>query len=68
MNKNAAAGLLIGALLIIPSVLGLSGDSPGYFSRGVFIPPWTDWPKLIVGIAICVGSIWVDRSERKKKK
>ena len=61
--------LLVGVLIILPSLAMLSGDSEGRFFRGVFIPTWNEWPLLVCGLILCGLSIyWMIVRRRAKSK
>ena len=53
--SRAWVGLLLGMLVIIDSLLSLAVG--GVVWRGAFIPPWTSWPIMFLGMVICGFSI-----------
>ena len=68
-NKGIWACLLLGILLIADGVMNLLVD--GFYWRGAFIPSWTAWPLMFLGIVICIISIrglWRGRGQPEPEK
>ena len=60
--------LAFGCIATVSSLCGLLFIDDGFMWRGVFIPIWTDWLVLLLGIIITVLSILsIRRGETKPK-